>query len=294
MQQRVVHYYSEGSKVEADYYLPDGAGNDARLPAIILCHGYSGLRRLILPDFARAFVGAGYAALAFDYRGFGGSAGSKWRVLPQEQVQDIRNSVTWLENQPEVDPARIGIWGTSNGGAHVVAAAGCDDRIRCAVGQVGFGDGRRLVMGRYMPDESKAFLQLLKEQRRKRVLTGKGDAVPVGQLLNSAETTTMSAETMKYIPEVYCEIEWESAEATLEYRPIDVADKIAPRALMLIAGEHDTLCPFDDYRAVYERAGEPKRWICYPIGHYDIYKPEWIERTGRDALDWFNKYLNGA
>ena len=50
-----------------------------------------------------------------------------------------------VQAQDEVNPDQIGIWGTSNGGAHVVYTAGIDERVKCAVGQVGFGDGWRLV-----------------------------------------------------------------------------------------------------------------------------------------------------
>lgn len=293
MRERVVSYYSEGSKLEADYYLPDDIPAGERRPAIVLCHGYSGIRSVILRDYAQHFTDAGYPTLGFDYRGFGGSEGVKWRIVASEQLQDIRNSITWLENQPEVDPDRIGIWGTSNGGAHVVAVAGMDTRVKCTVGQVGYGDGYRLLTDNYTAAEREEFLRVLREDRRKRVLTGKGDAVPVATLLNSAQTTQFLGAAMEAMPEFYSEISWESAEATLEYRPNDVVAKIAPRALMLIAADRDDLCKADAYRETFERAGEPKRWVSYPIEHYDIYQPDWVKRSAHDALQWFDQHLKG-
>ncbi len=47
--------------------------NQAKVPAIILCHGFCGIQELLLPAFAEAFVNAGFAAVTFDYRGFGAS-----------------------------------------------------------------------------------------------------------------------------------------------------------------------------------------------------------------------------
>ena len=286
-----ISFYSEGSRLEGDFYLPDGQGVGERRPAIILCHGYSGTKEVILPDFARIFAAAGYPTLCFDYRGFGGSGGPKWRIIPHEQIQDIRNAITWIESQPEVDLQRIGIWGTSNGGALVISVAAADERVKCVVGQIGFGDGRRLLMDRFTQEEREEYLTFLRNDRRKRVLTGKGKMGSPGELLNSDETRQAAAEALKYMPAIYCEISYESADAILEYRPIDVVDKISPRPLMLIAGDKDILCAPDGYRAAFDRAGEPKRWISYPVGHYDMYKPEWVEPSAVAAVEWFKEHL---
>ena len=291
MQERIVHFYSEGSKLEADYFLPDDLGAGEKRPGIVLCHGYSGVRTVILRDYAEYFVAAGYPCLAFDYRGFGGSEGTKWRIVASEQLDDIRNAVTWLEAQPEIDPARLGIWGTSNGGAHVVAAAAADARVKCTVGQVGYGDGYKLLTSNYSPEELANFEALLQEDRLQRVMTGKGKTVPVATLLNSPQTSEFMSEALKAFPDMYCEISWESAESTIGYRPIDVVDRIAPRALMLIAAERDDLCKADAYHEVFERAQEPKNWASYPIQHYEIYQPEWVKQSASDALAWYGKHL---
>ena len=98
-------------------------------------------------------------------------------------------------------------------------------------------------------------------------------------------------EALKAFPDMYCEISWESAEATLDFRPIDVVDKIAPRALMLIAAEKDDLCKPNAYRDMFDRAGEPKRWVSYPIEHYEIYQPEWVKQSANAALEWYEEHL---
>jgi dipeptidyl aminopeptidase/acylaminoacyl peptidase len=291
MDVRTVSFYSEGSKLAADFYLPDGASADARVPAIVLCTGYSGVREVVLPDYAKAFAAAGFAVLNFDFRGFGGSEGQKWRVIASEQVQDIRNAITWVEAQPEVDPARLGIWGTSNGGGHVITVAGLDDRVKCAVGQVGYGEGSRLVLDRYTPEQKEEYLAKVRADRTKRVLTGKGDAVPVEVLLYSPDTVAFHDEIMKTAPEMYAELSWGSAEATIEYRPIDYVDRISPRALMLIGAENDDLCFIDGYREVYDRAKEPKRWISYPVRHHEIYEPKWVDVSAKAAIEWFKDQL---
>jgi len=291
MESRVVHFYSEGSKLEGDYFTPSGLQRGERRPGIVLCHGYSGIRNLILPDYAKLFVAAGYVVLSFDYRGFGGSEGPKWRIMALEQIDDIRNAITWLEAQPEVDAERIGVWGTSNGGAHAPYVAGVDERVKAAVGQVGYGDGHRLIMDIRSPQERRELEQLLAEDRRQRVLTGKGAAATCDVLLASPQTRAFFAEALKAVPDLYCEIPWASAEKTMEYKPIDVVDRIAPRALLLIGAEKDDLCKFDGYRELYDRAREPKKLVGLPITHYEIYTPPWVEKSARLAIDWYDQHL---
>jgi uncharacterized protein len=291
MKTRIVHFYSEGSKLEGDYFLPDDLKGGERRPGIVLCHGYSGIRNLILPDYAKLFVAAGYVVLSFDYRGFGGSEGPKWRIMALEQIDDIRSAITFLAAQPEVDANRIGVWGTSNGGAHAPYVAGIDARVKAAVGQVGYGDGERLLMDIRTPEEREQLLRILEENRRSLVLTGKGSAATCDVLLASPQTRAFFAEALKAVPDLYCEIPWESAEKTMEYRPIDVVDKIAPRALLLIGAEQDDLCKFEGYQALYERAKEPKKLVGLPITHYQIYTPEWVEKSAKLAIEWYDRYL---
>jgi hypothetical protein len=294
MNARVVHFYSEGSRLEGDYFLPDGPRAGERGPAIVLCHGYSGIRTAILPDYAKLFAAAGYAVLSFDYRGFGGSEGPKWRAMPFEQVDDIRNAMTWLEAEPEVDGRAIGLWGTSYGGAHAPYVAGIDERVKAAVGQVGFGDGRRVLLEIRSEAERRALFERLAADRKKRVLTGKGDAADVATILASPQTKAFFAEALETFPDLRADIPWASPEKMMEYRPIDVVDRIAPRALCLIGAEKDDLCRIEGYRDLFDRAGEPKKFVALPISHYEIYTPEWVEKSARIAIDWFDRHLKGA
>jgi dipeptidyl aminopeptidase/acylaminoacyl peptidase len=286
-----VSFYSEGVKLDGDLFLPDELEPGETRAGIVLCHGYSGIRQAILPDYAKLFAEAGYVALSFDYRGFGGSEGPKWRIMALEQIDDIRNAITWLEAQPEVDADRIGVWGTSNGGAHAPYVAGVDERVKAAVGQVGYGDGRRLIMDIRTPQERRQLEALLAEDRKQRVLTGKGAAATCDVLLASPQTRAFFAEALKALPELYCEIPWASAEKTMEYRPIDVVDRIAPRALLLIGAEKDDLCKFEGYRELYERARQPKKLVGLPITHYEIYTPDWVAKSARLAIEWYDQHL---
>lgn len=286
-----VSYYSQGARISAVLYTPEGVPSGRRLPAVILCHGFTGIKELILPDYARRFAAAGYAALAFDYRGFGESEGERGRLIPLEQVADIRNSITFLETLDQVDPHRIALWGTSFGGANVIYVAGIDERPKCVVAQVGFGDGRRML-SRATPEQRALVDQIIAADRRQRVLTGRGAKIDPLLVLSDPDSVAFFGEASKALPQLKTEITLETAEATLEYSPEDVAERIAPRALLLIAAELDETTPADEFRSVYERAREPKKLVVIEgIRHYEVYSGHGFERSAREALDWFGRYL---
>jgi dipeptidyl aminopeptidase/acylaminoacyl peptidase len=291
MEKRTVTFFSEGTRVEGDLFLPDGVKTGERRPGIVLCHGFTGLRGGILPDYARVFAEAGFVALTFDYRGFGGSQGTKWRLIPLEQIDDIRNAITYLQDQPEVDAERIGLWGTSFGGGHVPYTAGIDTRVKAAVGQVGFGDGERLILdSRGYADRVRLQQQIRADQQR-RVRAGMGETLDAITILNAEQTRVFLEPLLKAHPVMKCDLSWETVEKTLEYKPINVVDKISPRPLLLIGARDDDTCPIEGYEKLYERAGEPKKLVVLPITHYEIYSGKWFDESARLARDWFVRFL---
>ena len=289
--EQAVTYYSEGAKISATLYRPDGAGSGRRVPCVVLCHGFTGIKELILPDYAHRFAAAGFAALAFDYRGFGASEGKRGRLLWRDQVQDVRNSITFAQTLDGVDPERIGLWGTSYGAANVICTAGIDPRPKCVVAQVGFGDGGRRMKQR-SPEELAPLRQMISNERRKRVLTGESTMVDPFMILADPESKAFFEDASKDLPGLKTQITLETLEAILEYEPEQVVDRIAPRALLLLAAELDAVTPADEFRSVFARAGEPKKLVILPgIRHYEIYRGEPLERSAREAVDWFNLHL---
>src|SRR5262249_62178533 len=68
-----VTFYSEGVKLAGDLFLPADTKPGERRAGIVLCHGYTGVRSIYLPDNARILAEAGYVVLTFDYKGWGDS-----------------------------------------------------------------------------------------------------------------------------------------------------------------------------------------------------------------------------
>ena len=82
-------------------------------------------------------------------RGCGDSEGERGRVICLEQVEDTRNALTFLAQHPAVDGKRIGVIGSSFGGAVAVYAGGIDDRVAAVISNGGWGDGERKFRGQH-------------------------------------------------------------------------------------------------------------------------------------------------
>ncbi len=97
--------------------VPDRLASGEKRPGVVLCHGLTAVKELILLEIAQRFSALGYVALIFDYRFFGGSGGKPRRqVLPLCQVEDIRHAPAFLQLQPAVAEKRVGMCGIGDCG----------------------------------------------------------------------------------------------------------------------------------------------------------------------------------
>ncbi len=130
-------------KIALSIYRPDVT--DSPRPVIVMGHGIGAIKAGGLSPFARAFNQAGYAAVTFDYVGFGASEGSPKNVLNvPNQLQDFRDVLAWVrgpEQSKWVDASRIVVWGTSFGGMHVTALISEDHGLAAGIAQCPLVDG---------------------------------------------------------------------------------------------------------------------------------------------------------
>jgi len=284
---RTVNIMSEGVRLSGELYsLKELA--DKRLPTVILCHGWGGtaalLRREAL-DFARA----GYLALTFDYRGWGASdarvilttpvpakkeAGrftaevSEVRevVDPLDQTTDIFNVIHWAMGEPQVDKNRLGLWGTSYAGGHVVFVAARDPRVKCLVSQVGALDSR------WVGTDAKQ-LEATYSEATRRARGELGYPPPRARVIGNLQGAPIR-------------------EKLLLYAPVEDVAKISDCACLFIVAEKEELFRNEDNaKLAYERAREPKKYVVIPgITHYGIYR-EARERATQLAIAWFDEHL---
>jgi pimeloyl-ACP methyl ester carboxylesterase len=239
------------------------------LPAIVVCSGFEGLKRIHPERFARALCPQGFAVLAFDYRGMGQSEGEYGRLVPQEWVGDVRAAVDRLGTTELVDFGRIGALGWALGGGVAGAAGAEDDRLKAVACVNGIGDGARSIRHLHTEEQWARLQQRIKEDRRHRGLYGRSELIDPWEIVpvQAAEDTTDEYVTneLYQVPGFGTGVTLESADKLMQFRPEVVAHCISPRPLLIVHGEKDGLHHPLEARSLYEAAREPKE-LCWLKG----------------------------
>jgi fermentation-respiration switch protein FrsA (DUF1100 family) len=283
-----------GIELGARLFLPEGAGPH---PAITMAHGFAGTMAHGLSRFAQAFAAEGFVALVHDHRNFGTSGGEpRGDIDPWRQMADWRRAISYLEARPEVDPARIGLWGTSYAGGHAIVLGATDRRLRCVVAQVptisGYEQGKRRVS----PDALPALENAFNEDERAQL----HGTSPRRQAVVSADPSVSAAYRSQDAIDFYLqpiqagwwenEITLRSTRAARMYEPGAWVARVSPTPLLLVVARDDTITLTDLALAAYERALEPKRLVLVPGGHFDPYLSQFaVAQTAATA--WFREHL---
>lgn len=286
-----IFFYSESCKIAGDLYLPDHFQEDQKSPAVVLCHGFAGIKEVLLPPFAEAFAQNGFVSLVFDYRGFGASEGERGRLFYPEQVRDIRNAITYLQSVPGVDSDRIGLWGTSYGGANAIACAAEDSRVKCLTAQLTFGDGERVITSGLTPEAKDKLNATLTKVWTKAVTQNKSMALPPVQILTDEQSKTFLTQMIDKMPQVNTKIPMLFIKYTMEYKPEQVISRLKIPVL-LIAAEKDSVNPPEESRSLLAKANEPKK--LHMIGgatHYECYEGEKFQQASDQAVEWFKRFI---
>ena len=129
-------FLSGGTECAVTVSRPD-TSSGVPIPAIVMAHGFGSPRALRLHAYAERFVTAGYAAVVFDYRGFGDSEGEPRQLLDiSMQHADWKAALDFARSLPGIDANKIVAWGTSFGGGHVLTVAGRGERLAAVIAQV--------------------------------------------------------------------------------------------------------------------------------------------------------------
>jgi uncharacterized protein len=288
-----VSFYSEGVRLVGDVYYPADLKPSEKRAGIVLCHGYTGVKDLYLPDNARVLTEAGYVALTFDYKGWGDSEGPRSRLAPYSRVADVQAALTFLATLPDVDPERLGIYGTSYGGATVVWTAAVDRRVQCVVSVVGIGNGARWMRSVRRPDEYHDLLERAGRDRVKHVIEGKSEFVKREEiLLPDRQSAELASAARRNNPAAVSTIPLEYVAETLEFNPEWVVDKIAPRPILFITTDDDRLVPPEESIELHARAGEPKKLVVlHGYGHYEVYLEPAFSEVMQATVAWYRQYL---
>jgi pimeloyl-ACP methyl ester carboxylesterase len=262
---------------------------------MVLAHGLGAVKEMGLEPYAEAFANAGYVVLVFDYRHFGESGGEPRQLLDiHRQLQDWKAALQKVRSLSSVDPDKVGVFGSSFGGGHVIVTAAEDNRVAVAIAQCPFTDGlaSATTLG------ARGFISvsaLAITDRIGSLLGSRPVMVPLAgkpgstALMNSTDALSgyqaLLPETLAHENQVAARIGLQ----ILRHKPGSLAKKIQCPILFLVC-DKDTVAPPGPTLRHAQKA--PKAEVIrYPIGHFDIYKGSALEKTLSDQLAFLAKHL---
>ena len=297
VERQSVTIWSDGTRMAGDVYRPKDLKPTDKLPAICFVHGTGGVKKTPFSiQLATAFAQRGYVFLNFDYRGWGESESRllmlepmpepdetgeltvkaravRWQMDFQDQTTDVRNAIAFLAGEPNVDPERIGIFGTSYGGSLVTWTAAYDPRVKCAAMQVpGLGGIRGVPYSQY------AYGMMTRQAR------GETEPIPFE---HGAPGGLMAA---------YAHMRYNMAK-DVAYDAFEAAEHVKIPMLIIDAGSEELMDTSQNGGRVAEilkANGTPVSYHVIPgIGHYGVYG-EKLEECLKLELTWFDEHLKPA
>ncbi|HBN1720474.1 TPA: alpha/beta fold hydrolase, partial [Escherichia coli] len=247
-------------------------------PAIILCHGFCGIREILLPQFAEVFTQAGFVTITFDYRGFGDSDGERGRLIPEMQIDDIVTVINWAKEQPFIDKERVGLWGTSLGGGHVFGAAVKGGGVKCIVSQLAFADGEKNITHHMSSEEKKEFISTLEKLDAVKKASGREKFVSITRVLNDNESKKFFEENRTQYPDMDIKIPFLTVKEMLDYKPVQYAAQVTCPSLIVVA-EKDTVNPKEQGIELYNSVMHEDKQLYFVNNarHYDTYSGEYFD-----------------
>jgi hypothetical protein len=243
------------------------------------------------------FAGAGFVVLVHDHRGFGASDGEpRYDVDPWRQIADWRRAISYLESRPEVNPNRIGLWGTSYAGGHAIVLGATDRRLRAVVAQVPTISGYQQSLRRVPPDQvSTLEAGFIDDDRRQ----FRGEP-PATQAVVSPDPAVpasyRSQDAIAFYTQPVPDGTWDnivtvrSTRSARMYEPGTWISRVSPTPLLMIVALGDAITLADVALDAYERALPPKKLVTVAGGHFDPYL-KGFDASSEAACAWFTEHL---
>eukprot|EP01084_Bolivina_argentea_P066411 121051_1 len=283
-----------------------------QFPAIIMAHGIGATKEQGLYKFAEAFSKNGFIVLLFDYLHFGLSDGyPRHQINPYQHVMDYQSAIKYIQSNDNVDSKRIGLWGTSYAGGHVLVTASKEkSNIKAVISQMPFlgpkpGESPLdEVLKRGIDNVLKAVISAMSSKIRKQLgmtpLYARlyGHVNDGGKLaLNHWEKFDGDEkEWLKKHPKNR-KNDWrnavliESMMDMIKYKPIQYVDKMDIRTqFLLIKAKFDKLCPNNRIDYVINKLNDCESYTGNTT-HFGMYTGKPFESVIKVQVDFFIKHL---
>jgi cephalosporin-C deacetylase-like acetyl esterase len=301
---REVEFTSGGETVRGDLLLPEG---DGPFPVVVMAGGWCYVKELRQPQYAADFVRRGFAALIFDYRRMGASDGEpRQHIEPWDQIEDYKNAITFVSSLPEIDATRIGIWGISYSGGHVLIVGATDSRVKSVVSNVPVIDGYETMWRMHGTVRFRMLKSLIAEERVKRTESGTHSYMPMSGT-PAGPNDELSVWPDDDVRTVFEELKATQAprhehrntiastERLMEYDASVFAPRLINVPTMMIVADGDDITMWDQEIAAFEAIPSPrKELVVIPsTSHMTLYSDVTaLDFAARAAGSWFSRTLS--
>jgi pimeloyl-ACP methyl ester carboxylesterase len=284
---------SGGERCAAWLTLPDAA---APHPVVLLIHGGGATHAMMLDQYERWFSAAGFAVLAFDFRHLGESDGEPRQLMSLSRYfQDIDAALAFIRTRPELDAARVALWGTSFGASHVVATAARRDDIAAAVIQCPILQGRAPALSAGFGHLLRFTGPIVSDLLRAALGLGRRYVQIVGRPGELAFVNVPGAYEgwMSVVPPGVTFDGRVTAGAGLSMLFYDAAARagqVRCPLLVCVSDKENLMKPEIALRVADE--APLGRAIRYPTDHFEVYHPPFVERIVADQIAFLTEHLD--
>jgi len=299
-----VRFESAGLEIAGHLYLPEGAQTPG--PAVVVGHPGTGVKEQAAGLYARRLAEQGFVTLAFD-AAFQGESSGEPRGLedPAQRVEDHKAAVSFLSVHPAVDPERIAALGVCASGGYVVAAAATDHRISAVATVSGVDIGRQFRNGSDGAQPPAVVQQMIAAASAARTAAARGEAVGALSLFpaDAAEACAGGRHAFEGW-EYYCTprggharsakaLPWPSIDRIAGFDAFRFVDLIAPRPLLIIAGDQAVTSWMASEAFIAAREPKELFWI-QRASHVDLYDREPFVTAAISKLTaFFDAHIGG-
>lgn len=272
-----VHFFSNGYKLDASFYWPKNE-IAADVPVLIICSGFTGLKKILPSRFARFLTQSGYPCFGFDYRGFGKSEGNRKSVLLEEQISDIAHAVSFVSGYPKTSGRPIILIGWGMAGGMILEAARLSPQVKALVAINGLYDAQRVqktLRDLRDPKEWKAFLNWLsKENDKATVSRTLPDVDPFYIYPLDPDTKEYTDNFLRRIPGYDgFMVNANFANSLLSFAPERRLDHLVDTPIYIVHGKKNSLHPVKEAKSLHKKYPGPKDLYWIPnVGHI-----EWMQ-----------------
>jgi fermentation-respiration switch protein FrsA (DUF1100 family) len=285
-----VTFAGSAAKLTGNLFLPQPPGAGALpVPGVVVAGTWTSVKELMADRYAERLAERGYAALSFDFTGFGESGGEPRDVeSPKRKIDDIHHAVTFLAGHPAVDGERLGALGICAAAMYMSGNAAADDRIKALALVAPWLHDPAICEEAYGGAEAvRAKIAAGEEARARYEATGEVEYVPV--VSASDERAPMPYEIDFYLnPERGAVPAWPNRFAVMAWKEWLTLDSLAfaPRitAPTLLVHSEEAAIP-EGARRFHAGLAGPRELLWTPGTQFDFYDQESQVTIAVDAAD---------